>query len=455
MLRSTIGVFAAAAVLLGVAMAQTVSPSSEISGRLGGSVDLGALGLDAKTLDSKTTDYLERLDEGWPKDPFDLDGLDPKTQEQLRRYRPKPSVFDPGILQPSPGQIGLTGGGITKGIPRKGIPGMDAMPFPPGDGVGTLNGRERALLGACKGNDCPELAALRQVRDRLKASSRANPKCHAAATEYVAQYISGSVTQSVAAAFDLECFASAEPRAQASSTWSRDPLPAVLQSGGRAGSAPESPQGALRSIGLLEIDGKPYCGALLRNDHTLITARHCFEDTEGVAWKNNKVRIRPVDGHGGPWELETAFERQGAAGPKVADDWAVVAIRTRDAIGAAETELAQQTMPAEVTVVGYFGDHVYQSYGPDHSKDDWKLGLRWPKSGFCHVYMVQNKCLQMLCETVRGFSGTPVFDVAVSDPSKPLRVVGFISRVNVNPASGCGQPSPSVTVAAAADSVGP
>lgn len=236
----------------------------------------------------------------------------------------------------------------------------------------------------------------------------------------------------------------AEPGA-ASLILDRSPFTPERRPFGRDQAPPPAPVD-VRLTGIFTLGGKRQASLMVGGQPSSVR-----EGDQTAAGRITKIEPTAVELEG-----ETTFERSGSPDSRgVQDDWAVVRIRTSDAIGASNTELVRQSLPEEVSVVGYFSDHTAQRYGPGASKEDWKRGLRWPLPGLCHAYMAENRCVRMVCETVRGFSGAPVFDIAASDPSKPLRVIGFVSGADFSPDAGCGAPNPNVTIAIDASVIGP
>jgi V8-like Glu-specific endopeptidase len=326
-------------------------------------------------------------------------------------------------------------------------------PASPREGANVLRPKLERLRESClQGRNCSEASALGRVVQALNDASTAYPDCSSAAVAYGAYYLdNGEPPADIARRYDLACLGSLEPR-RVQGAEQRDALPAVYTAGGREGAA----EGAFRAIGLLEADGIPFCAGLLRNDRTLVTARHCFEGPEGAFWQAGRVKVRPVDGRGGPWAIGSTLIRSGAAKSQaVPQDWAVVAIATTDPIAAPRVELAPRELPGEVTVLSYFRHHAHAEYGQGASAEPWRKGLRWPRPGLCQVEQVEPGCLRLVCQTVRGFSGAPVFDASPPPSGEPIKVVGFISQAATTPLAACGARSSVVTLAAAAVQAAP
>ncbi|MGH6909083.1 MAG: trypsin-like serine protease [Phenylobacterium sp.] len=321
------------------------------------------------------------------------------------------------------------------------------MPSSPSATEGILTAKIATSDKACAAGGagaCGDGVRLKGVLADVETTALRYPNCSKAATAYVKYYPDGEAPDAVAAAYDTACLASSEPRSSAGS-FIHDSLPPVLA----ALSNPAT--GGLSPIAVLEVDGTPFCGALLRNNHTLITARHCFEGAAAGAWKAGAIRLRPVDGRGGPWQIDKNFLKAGADASTARTDWAVVKILTAESIRATDVNLEAATGPGAVSVLGYFKDHAAVGYGPGQSPEEWKRGLRWPRPGFCAIEDVRPGCLRLLCQTVQGFSGAPIFSAAA--PGK-VAVVGFVSRAAVADGAACGPATSYVTIAASADVVG-
>ena len=277
---------------------------------------------------------------------------------------------------------------------------------------------------------CTRRGELRVVEAILEIGNNAAPDCDPAAKAFQPHHESPTPPAAEARAFDLACMGSVLPRQLA--TAPEPAPPAIMQVGGGAGAA----QGALTAIGLIEARGIPFCGALLRNDRTFVTARHCYHALYNRL-QDGTVTIRPVSGKGGPWRVARAV----VAAPisttdSVENDWIRLRIDTTDEIGAAEVTMVPAPKAGAVTLIGHFAPYRHAS-GSVETDNEWRRALRFPRDGMCVAVTASPRCVRLLCQTVKGFSGTPVFQVDPARPDAPLHVVGLISRPQ-QISSGCG-----------------
>jgi hypothetical protein len=164
-----------------------------------------------------------------------------------------------------------------------------------------------------------------------------------------------------------------------------------------------------------------------------------------------RVIAQPVDGRS-EWKVG-AIVGQGPS-EAVRDDWVVASLETDQPIGAAEIALVKLNQPAEVTVLSHFQGHAEVAYANVENVPSWHLGLRWPRAGLCQAVDVKLGCLQMFCQTVEGFSGSPIFRVRSEggDARAPLEVVGFVSRPGADRDAQCGiVPTGTTTAVSAAE----
>jgi hypothetical protein len=292
---------------------------------------------------------------------------------------------------------------------------------------------------------CRHRDELQTVQAIIRQGARDAPGCDAAADAFKLHLDDLLPPEAIARAFDLACLGSLLQRASASGP---EPLrPSILGTGG----APGGPQGALTVIGLIEVKGVPFCGALLRNDRTLATARHCYHDIYPYL-PAGEVTVRPLSGSGGPWKI--GLEPVDAAPESdetVEGDWIRLRIETADAIGAAEVTMVAQPPIGPVTLVGHFAPYRHAS-GPIAIPSEWRRGLRFPRAGLCVTVSSSPRCVQIACQTVKGFSGTPIFQVDPARPDAPLHVVGLVSRPQ-QLAAGCGMDGVFYTLAVPARAI--
>lgn len=277
------------------------------------------------------------------------------------------------------------------------------------------------------GLDCPKRAyacaqqdQLTKVAEGLRLGSSMAMGCAAAALEFQKSYTDGDPPPAVARNYDMACLRSIERRSVNGVPEELVAPPALF--------GPEV-HGALSAIGILEEKGsRPFCGGLIRNDRTVVTAHHCYEGKR-QAFLQGAITVRPADGRHGPWRLAAEPVAEPASqGDAVKDDWVVLRIDTLDSIDAHEASLQPLSALGEVTVLGHYAYFPEVDYVPGTPAENWRRGLRYPKPGLCQAVKVVGYCLQIACQTVRGFSGTPVFSASASKPDSPLRVVGFVSQ---------------------------
>lgn len=296
--------------------------------------------------------------------------------------------------------------------------------------------RARSDCAAGRGDRCRTVLAYTEV---LRTLDPGDGICGAAQRAYAEYYGGTSAPDAIARKFDLACLGSTLKRSDGDRIVDADPLPDVFQ------------RGALSSVGLLVLDGKPYCAGLLLNDHRFITAAHCFSSIPQASAQAGKLLIQPASGSRGPWKVAPVpVDRGDAASNLVMDDYAVLHIDTSDPIGAADIELAAASRFGEVSVLASFSDYRKSGYPTLGANPDWRASLRFPKTGYCQATGRKSLCLFLLCQTIHGFSGAPVFQAGQNGK---VQVIGFISGPEAAPGSGCGNGFANATVARSAHDI--
>lgn len=147
------------------------------------------------------------------------------------------------------------------------------------------------------------------------------------------------------------------------------------------------------------------------------------------AFAQGTVTVRAASGGRAPWKLaaEPVSQPEGHS-DAVKDDWVVLRVVTTDAILARETVLQRLAKLDEVTLLGHYAYFPEVDYAPGTPQENWRRGLRYPKAGLCQAIKVIGYCLQVACQTVRGFSGAPIFVKSADGSNDPLQVVGFVSQ---------------------------
>jgi hypothetical protein len=363
--------------------------------------------------------------------------FEPRGGAPVTSPRQKPSLMDPDNWN-----------AIGEDVRRR-QQGM-MMPFDPSLSTDYLGARLREAAEACTRNpsQCGFRDALADTLGRLRAGRDRAQGCGRAVTAYDVFYPERRAPEPVAAAYDRECLASFVARGNPP-VLPPDPVPSVFVSGGRNAAA----EGALHSVGLLQIGDVSVCGALLRNDRTLVTARHCLVDEAAAAWEARTLFVRTADGRA-RWKVGALVNGGVESSEAVRDDWVVLRIDTSDPIGAADTALVPLVLPAEITVLGSFMDFEAVGYPSASADDKLRRALRWPRTGLCQATRISLKCLQMFCQTVTGFSGSPIF-LSAADPGSAIPVVGFVSRPgSTSSTAGCGAVPGGITLAVSSSAIG-
>lgn len=186
------------------------------------------------------------------------------------------------------------------------------------------------------------------------------------------------------------------------------------------------------NVGLLEVSGSPICGGLIHKRKKFITSAHCYYEYRSY-YKEGNVKVRSIAGISEPWIITTP-DIINSYSTKVKNDWIAFDLKIESIENIKETVF--ESIPrGAVSLIGYFSGHEDSEY---LLKDEpmWKQGLRAPKNGTCNVLNSQSGCLHLACQTVPGFSGTPIFKQELNS-GNALSVIGFVSREYRND-SGCG-----------------
>jgi Trypsin len=353
--------------------------------------------------------------------PLDVAGLDKIYIRDLPKgpWSPSLPVTTPDLADDN--QIGLK---LIQGFGKIGT----ERTFDPELVAGQLKKEAMKLDVECTFSvpSCARAAAFRRIAQSMLAADAANPGCGEAANRFSLYYGNANPPQDVAKQFDLACLSSFSLRKLGDDSVEPPPsVPAVMT---RGGSDP-AVQGALGAIAILTSDGVPFCGGLLRRDRTVMTAAHCFHEARN-AFEAGRVTARSADGRILPIKVLTQGSRMPTiASTKAADDWAVFRLEGSGSLAVTDTSLAQAAIGVEVTLVGHFAHFGSVSYASP-AQEDWAQGLRLPRPGLCQILDVPPDCVQVACQTVRGFSGTPVFQLQPAASGTPLTVIGFVSSSN-------------------------
>ena len=256
---------------------------------------------------------------------------------------------------------------------------------------------------------CARAQGYALAAQRLHAAgSGAASGCGKAAADFRMAYTSGSPSDDVANAYDLACLGSFTARLDRTGTPVDSKRPALL-----AGA--EAADGILSAIGLLESGGVIRCAGLIRPDGAFYTARHC------LTYKAGGFTVRSVAG--AILESGLTAVRQGPPSESgVAGDWAMFQLSV--GVGpVARTNLVKLARPAEVTLVAPYAHAEATAYAQQDPLPS--RAMRYPRDGLCQALWASNGCLQLVCQTVRGFSGAPIVSARRQDGS--YDVVGFVS----------------------------
>lgn len=267
---------------------------------------------------------------------------------------------------------------------------------------------------------CGERDALLGAAAGLRAGLASAPDCGAAARAFAPHYADADPPEAVARRFDVACLGSVEGRRTDDGAVAPAPMPAVIAAG-RADPA----HGALAAVGILERSGIPFCGGLIRPDATVVTAKHCY-DRNRTGFDDGAVTVRPASGHAGPWRIAGVKVSPQADTDAAADDWIVLSVTPGADFSAPQSTLAAMPLAGEVTVLGHYAHFGAVGYA-DPGAPIWRKGLRYPREGLCQAVRLVGGCLQIACQTVRGFSGSPVLLPAAGADGRP-QVVGFVSQ---------------------------
>lgn len=307
------------------------------------------------------------------------------------------------------------------------------QPFPPqpvsGDSlVGDLAKYRERLVVECQRNPshCSHVADLDDAIRAINDAFGRHERCRLVVEAYVIQYRNPlrdrnrHVVGQVAREFDIACLSSLEPRL------------GDLQIAVPAHLDPKMSS----AVALLEDAVGPFCSGLIMGNR-FVTALHCLErGRNGGApdWPN--LRIRPIDGRSSAgWRVGRPVKTGNERSSFTAEDWAILPIQTDEAIGAPAVVLETLgARPAAAITIGHYIDYAHTTYSG--SAPAWRQSVRWPRDGLCQAIVVRDGCLQLFCQSTRGFSGAPIFRVR-SSPSEPLAVIGFVSGPGDEPDVGC------------------
>lgn len=323
--------------------------------------------------------------------------------------RPRPQNWQIPNLFPAPNTDADGASALVTDQLRKRLD-QYSRPIGPGAASQELYRAVNTTKRGCDGTpsfQCQFADALRGSADRLAAAAVAAPGCERAAAKFGEVYTREDAAGSDAArAFDMACLGSFAPR--------------LLDQGSARPKLLANAEfdGLLDIVGLLEANGEIICAGLVRPDRKFITARHCIQGQEGASLKvrfaSKKLPAMTVQTRRHP-----DLSRLG-----VAADWAVLELEPGPALPIPASRFVRLRGPGAVSLVGlyrYVHPDVYAKQAISFERD-----LRFPRDGSCEAIDEIAGCLQLACQTVPGFSGTPIIASRGTDGS--VEVIGFLSR---------------------------
>jgi hypothetical protein len=257
---------------------------------------------------------------------------------------------------------------------------------------------------------CMEAGAMLEAANAMRKASSASPNCDAAAARFRTIYDDTTVISDIARDYDLACLGSFSLRSGETVVTAATHRPAVLKGAELAG-------GVLDAVGLLEANGQVQCSGLIRPDRTFITARHCIRGLDSAS-----LRVRSASNR--LPTLSVIAQRHPAwSNLGVRSDWAVLKLEDGPPLPVPNSRLAPMVYPTAVSLVGHY--NYLEGPEPPIQENLPHPALRYPKEGFCQAIEDLSHCLYIACQTVKGFSGAPIFSTHSEDGS--VEVVGFLS----------------------------
>ncbi|WP_298330308.1 trypsin-like serine protease [Asticcacaulis sp.] len=260
---------------------------------------------------------------------------------------------------------------------------------------------------------CSETIYYAGIITRIDISSDISKNCELASARFRNFYDgTDKIDVEHAIEYDLACLGSFVDRKNDIFS-TLDAVPTII-------SDSEQVSQILDVVGLLKLDGAVICSGLIRNDRTFLTAKHCIK-------QNRNANYTLSSASGLISDVPLTFMRAGDWGDTgVPIDWAVYKMPPGESLNISRINLVKYNKkqdPSEVTIVAPYAYYNLTDYNKEEKVP--KVILRYPRKGLCQALAVSNGCLQLACQTVRGFSGAPVFSTRLSDGS--YNVVGLIS----------------------------
>lgn len=179
----------------------------------------------------------------------------------------------------------------------------------------------------------------------------------------------------------------------------------------------QSPDGVpdetlMTAVGILHLGETPRCSGLLTPDGRFVTAKHCVG---GPPYDFLRVRQAGTD------EVRTLEHVRSAGGSGVSNDWAIFRIVEDPPLVVPEVEFGRFDPGDPGYPIGF------SFVSADRLRPLARMAdaVRTPRKDMCRVVFDLEDCLHLACQTMPGFSGSPIF--ARSGPERPATLIGILS----------------------------
>lgn len=203
------------------------------------------------------------------------------------------------------------------------------------------------------------------------------------------------------------------------------------------------PTQVLRSVGVLRnaLDNRVFCGGVLVDKDTVITARHCFiQASVGFNLNYAYISLGYIYFHRGHDEANSAQiaslipPLEDLTKPVTLEQDFVFLKLDKPIAGRPELSFRRPKAGERLWIPGYFEHHspelqsLFSASLTGRVTPDWYSGLRATKGSKCIVLDSIDSCFVHTCQTVPGFSGAPIISLTQSDKENHIVVVGLQSR---------------------------